>query len=101
MGIVPLSKYRVSVLPCHFDRALPLVISTERKRAEKSAGRLLRQTGAREVPFCALRWWLRCARGRYRPVVHRDRPARPTRRVPMCGSLAGAGTMVGEFGEGG
>ena len=39
MGIVPLSKYRVSVLPCHFDWAMPSVISTERKRVEKSGGR--------------------------------------------------------------
>ena len=30
MAMPPLSKYRVSVLPSHFDRALPLAISTER-----------------------------------------------------------------------
>ena len=29
MAMPPLSKYRVSVLPSHFDRALPLAISTE------------------------------------------------------------------------
>ena len=34
-------------------------------------------------------------------MAHRGRPARATRRVPMCGNLAGAGTIVGELAKGG
>ncbi len=88
LSFAPWNLYR-AMPPCHFDRA----------EASGEICGALRQTGAREGPFCALCRWLRCARGRLRPVAHRGRSARAIRRVPMCGSLAGAGTMVGEFGE--
>ena len=90
LSFAPWYLYR-AMPPCHFDRA----------EASGEICGALRQTGAREGPLCALCRWLRCARGRLRPVAHRGRPARATRRVSMCGSLAGAGTMMGEFGEGG
>jgi hypothetical protein len=79
----PLS-FRRNGAPCHFDRA----------EASGEICGALRQTGAREGPFCALCRWSRCARGRLRPVAHRGRPARATRRVPMCGSLAKWGNGV-------
>ena len=33
----------------------------------------------------------RCATGRNRPLAHRGRLGRASRRVPMCGSLASVG----------
>ena len=85
LSFAPGNLYR-AMPPCHSDRA----------EASGEICGALRQTGAREWPFCALCRWLRCARGRFRPVAHRGRPGGATRRVPMCGSLAkwGNGAIV-------
>ena len=74
-------SFRPSGAPCHFDRAEPLVISTERSERRNLPGvppnsSVFRQTAAREAPFCALSRGLGCATGRNRPMAHVRRSCR-------------------------
>ena len=131
MGVMMLCEFQVSghplVIPSvrpplSFFRATPLVISTERKRAEKSVALcawfsapaptrfpLASHSLPSHVPFAklphidphleAFRGHLMCAEGRNRPVAHRDH--RHGAQEPCFGAAVWRRTRTAEDGDGG